>query len=134
MSEKRFQWQRLLAGLDWIFAVAVGAFCGSTLYVIRSGRFHNYWVEPHSYARNQELGLVIATASMIVGVVMWLRFKWSWWLDVAVLPLKVCAAYGFFIVWALSGGWLLLSVPVIITLHLIAMLSAWLLRNRVLAS
>jgi hypothetical protein len=122
---------RLVAALDGFFAFTVAVPSAATLYAIRSGRFNNSnWVEPNAFARTQEWGLILCLFCLIVGFGLWRLKPWSRWGESLLFPPKVYCAYLFLWGYGMSGSWVYLIVPIVVTLNFGAVILLWSRRFR----
>ncbi|SRR6266702_901340 len=125
--------QRILAGIDWIFAASVTLPCGSTLYLILAGKFNNYWIaDKASFARLQELGLILAFLAFVAGVSLWFQFRHSLFFETVLFPLKAYCAYFFMWDFGMSNNPLFLAVPVSVLLGLGFLIGCWLRQSELL--
>jgi uncharacterized membrane protein (DUF2068 family) len=121
MKVRWLQLSRILAILNWLFALITGVSCALTLYFIRSGRFHNSnWVEPNGYAHLQECGLLLSILCAVLGVGLWRSKQWAYWIEAFVFPLKLYSAFVFIFIYAMSSDWSSLIVPLIVALEFCA--------------
>ncbi|HWO34213.1 MAG TPA: hypothetical protein VNO32_35910 [Candidatus Acidoferrum sp.] len=106
---------QLAAICDCAIALFVGALSGEELYIIRTGQFRNWnWLEPTSWARTQEWGLLLCLVCLISGYGLWTARTWSRWLELLlVVPKAYCGKIELWI-YAMTGGWLFLFVILLI--------------------
>jgi hypothetical protein len=118
---------RLVALSDLLVAILVGVPCAATLYAIRSGRFHNYWVEPNALARTQERGLLLCLACITVGLGLWNFHRCSRWSETLLFIPKLYCAYLFFCLFAISGSWfhLVIAIAVATDAGLVVLVLLW---------
>jgi len=120
---------RLAAVCDWFIAVLVAVPAGATLYAIRTGRFHNYWLEPTEWARTQEWGLALSLMCVICGFALWRLTMWSRWLETALFVPKLYCGYIALFVYAMSHAFLFLFVAVLAFLNVGIVVLLWVLKS-----
>lgn len=106
---------RLAAICDVAIALFVGVLSGTELYIIRTGQFRNAnWLEPVSWARTQELGLLLCLTCLISGYGLWTAKTGSRWLDLLLAAPKAYCGYIEFWIYAMTRDWVFLVILTLI--------------------
>jgi hypothetical protein len=123
---------RLAAICDWAIALFVGVLSAAELYIIRTGQFRNSnWLEPTSWARTQEWGLLLCLVCLISGYGLWTARTWSRWFELLLTAPKVYCGYIEYWIYAMTRSWLLLVIILIIVASIGITVLLWLSKRRI---
>jgi len=122
----RFPLERLIAAVNWAFAVCLSVPCAVTLYLIRTGQFVANWVANiNAFAWWQELGILLALVCIVNGFALYRTYRWAHWVDTLLLPAKAYCAYLFLWNYAMSGSVLAISVPLLVSINMVLLAQLW---------